>query len=178
MLNEMYHLLLPVFNGKAIWALLDYIGVTEGIAGDTATPWLSADLKRQLDELWSPEEYTRIPEDHLGAMLVFQRVKLSNKEFVPILPHTAREHVEEMGPIDPAMTYEVTPFGTGRIAIELAKVGAQSIIGMEESLLLYRIALINVHLFEIPALVYLRQPNRDPNVWNPVSKRKTEEDPK
>lgn len=174
MLNEMYRLLAERFHGKGIWAMLDYIAVKEGIADETSTPWLPIDLRERLDELWENNPYKTTREDHLGSLLVFQRIRVSGREYAPIQPQTAAEFVAKMT-IDPDAVYQIEPFGTGRIALELTRAGANAIIGIEESLLLYRIALINIHLLDIPALLYYRSTTRQPNVWNPLVRKKKEQ---
>lgn len=176
MLSEMYQLLHVPFAGRAIWVLLDYLAVREGIADETATAWLPFPLRSQLDALWDPVQYRSEPFDHLGALLVNERVKVSGKEFVPVTAEKARTAVQKLGRIDSEAVYEITPFGTGRLALALREAGANGMVGCEPTLLLYKIAVLNIHLHNLPAQVYYKTVDREPNLWNPLVKRRTMEE--
>jgi hypothetical protein len=172
MLTAMYSALRPIFQGRSIWVLTDYIGIRLGIAHDVSTPWFPIPLLDYFESIWSLEDYVKEGADPLGDLLVQQQIRIANKDFTPLNTVELEKSIIKVKPVLSDVVYQLEPFGTGRLGKALHNEGALAFIGIEPSLLLYRIGLINITCFDLPVKLYYKHTDREPGIWSPMLRKK------
>lgn len=185
MLKEMYDVIIDLQgcnNEEAFDILLSFVAVNVGLEQYLTTLPMKHEVNEKLHQLFNKELLKENEWDHFGQLL--HRLGLKGvKEIKPF------EEVQEGMKMYSVGQHEGMPQAilfehahTGRDIIYVHReVGSEAIyFGTETDLRLYRIALVNMRLYDIPAHILYADPTkvdtsigsmnwRQANVWEPVN---------